>query len=310
MFISQLRNKLETYDKYKIHRINGLKAVYILYLMILLNLFSNLVNPYFYFFYVPLTCFTVESAGKTLQEKYLFLLYALLGVTLSIFLFGVLSVYKLLFLFFTFFYALFLYFLVLNSIKSMLAIVPLMLSLASYSLIYGTDADSNFYIACNHALQTLMAMVVIFAGLYFFPNKYYYDIWMRAKIEVVNELTNLSKKIAEGEVKTIPIFPSIILMERYSKMLPKHLKTYSILRITLLSYQLVLTMSYLFSFQDQIPKEKILRLHNNLERLAIACKEGRAVVLTPSDQLALRETHELHLLYRLMLSWNYLCANG
>jgi hypothetical protein len=278
--------------------------------MILFNFCSNLVNPYFYFFYVPLTCFTVESAGKTLQEKYLFLLYALLGATLSIFLFGVLSVYKVFFIFFAFFYTLFLYFLVLNSIKSMLAIVPMILSLASYSLIYGTDADSNFYIACNNALQTLVAMAVIFAGLYLFPNKYYFDIWMRAKIEVANELTNLSKKIAQGEVKTIQIFPSIILMERYSKMLPRHLKTYSILRITLLSYQLVLTMSYLFSFQDQIPKEKIQRLHINLERLANACKEGRAVVLTDKDQLVFRETHELQVLYRLILSWNYLCANG
>ncbi|WBV65820.1 hypothetical protein PGH44_15715 [Legionella pneumophila] len=97
------------------------------------------------------------------------LLYTLLGSILSIFLFGIISVYNVLFIFFVFFYTLALYFLVLHHFKKMLVIVPLMLSLASYSLIYGVEADSNFYIAINNALYTLAAMAVIFAGLFIFP---------------------------------------------------------------------------------------------------------------------------------------------
>ncbi|HAU1151997.1 TPA: FUSC family protein [Legionella pneumophila] len=310
MFISQLKDKLASYDKYKEHRINGLKAVFVLQLMILFYFFSSIDNPYFYYFYAPITCFTVEAAGTTLKEKYLLLLYTLLGSILSIFLFGIISVYNVLFIFFVFFYTLALYFLVLHHFKKMLVIVPLMLSLASYSLIYGVEADSNFYIAINNALYTLAAMAVIFAGLFLFPKKYYFDIWERAFFEVITGLESLSAKICKGEVKTIAIFSGIIVMERYSKMLPRNIKCYSILKITMLSFDLILTMSYLLSFQKQLRREYVIVLHHYLERLCKACKARQPVILSDQELPAFKETHELEVLYQLILSWNYLCADG
>lgn len=42
MFISQLKDKLASYDRYKEHRINGLKAVFVLELMILFYFFPPL----------------------------------------------------------------------------------------------------------------------------------------------------------------------------------------------------------------------------------------------------------------------------
>ncbi|MCC5015842.1 MULTISPECIES: FUSC family protein [Legionella] len=310
MFISRLKDKIAAYDKYKEHRTNGLKALFVLELMILFNLFSSMHNPYFYFFYVPITCLTAETAGTTLKEKYVFLLWTLLGSALSIFLFGVFSVYNVFFIFFVFFYTLALYFIVLHTLKRMLVIVPLMLSLASYSLIYGLDADSNFYIAVNNALQTIAATVVIFAGLSIFPKSYYFEIWFSAFREVITNLETLSGKLCKGEVETIAIFPGIITMERYAKMLPKKIKCFSVLKITLLAFELILTMSYLLSFQKQLRIEYVAVLHTYLARLAEASKNRQPVILTQQELPAFNETHELRLLYQLILSWNYLCADG
>lgn len=310
MFISQLKDKLAAYDKYKEHRINGLKALFVLELMILFYFFSSIDNPYFYYFYAPITAFTVEAAGTTLKEKYLLLLYTLLGSILSIFLFGVLSVYNVFFIFFVFFYSLALYFLVLHNFRKMLVIVPLILSLASYSLIYGVEADSNFYLAINNALYTLAATVVIFSGLFLFPKRYYFEIWERAFFEVITGLESLSAKICKGEVKTIAIFSGIIVMERYAKMLPKNIKCYSILKITILTFELILTMSYLLSFQKQLRKEYVVVLNHYLARLCNACKSRQPVLLSRQELSAFNETHELRILYQLILSWNYLCAGG
>lgn len=310
MFISQLKDKIIAYDRYGEHWTNGLKAFFVLQLMILFNFFSSMHNPYFYFFYVPLTCFAAEIAGNTLQEKYFFLFLTLLGSALSIFLFGVFSIYKMFFVIFVFFYSLALYFIVLHTLKKALVIVPLMLSLASYSLIYGPTADSNFYIAVNHALQTLAAMVIMFAGLVIFPKTYYFAIWRRAFFEVIANLEVVSAKLCQGEIKTIAIFPGIIVMERYSKMLPRDNKSFSSLKITLLTFELILTMSYLFSFQKQLRIEYVKVLHHYIAKLNEACKKRQVVVLKRQDYSAFNETHELRVLYRLILSWNYLCTDG
>lgn len=306
MFISQLKNKLVAYDKFGEHRINGLKALFVLELLFLFNFIYTVNNPYFYFFYVPITAFMAELLGNTLEEKYLFLFITIMGTALSIFLFGVISVYKTFFVFFVFFYSALLYYLVIHQLKRMLPLVPVILSLAVYSLIY-VNADSNFYIALNHVLQMIVAMLVIFLGLYMFPKTYYLSIWRRAFCQVVTNLEILSKNIVEEEVKTVPIFSGIIVMERYSKMLSKKMKYYSILKITLLAFELIMSISYLVSFQKKIKVQYIKIFHHYLVILRNAALKKERIVFKPQELALFNETHELKVLYRLILSWNYIC---
>lgn len=308
MFISQLKNKVVAYDKYGEHRTNGFKAIFVLELLCLFNFLYTVNNPYFYFFYVPLTAFTAEIVGNTLEEKYLFLFVTTIGSILSIFLFGVFSGYKIFFAFFVFFYTAALYYFVIHKLKKMLLLVPVILSLAIYSLIY-VNQNSNFYIAINHAIQTFVAMLVIFFGLYVFPKTHYLAIWRRAFCEVVTNLASLSEKIGNGEVKTVPIFSGILVMERYSKMLSRKMKYYSVLKITLLAFELIMSMSYLVSFQKKIKVQYIRLFHHYLVLLREACFK-REVILINKNELALfNETHELRILYQLILSWNYICAD-
>lgn len=306
MFISQLKSKINTYDRYGEHRTNGLKAVFVLELLFLFNYIYTVPNPYFYYFYIPLTAFMAELAGNTLAEKYLLYFYTMAGTILAVFCFGLFSTYKIFFVFFTFFYALLIYFTASYKFKTMLIPAPIILSLAVYSLIYD-NTNSNFYIALNHALQTLVAMLVIFAGLFVFPKKYYFSIWRRAFYDVLITLENLSGKICRGEISQMPIVGGTIIMERYSKLLSPRIKFFSVLKITLLTLELTMAMSYLVAFQKQIRIEYVNILHRYLGILAMACAKQQAVTIIDTELPIFSTTYELKTLHQLLLSWNYLC---
>ncbi|CEG56130.1 hypothetical protein [Legionella fallonii] len=308
MFISQLKDKVLAYDRYGIHRVNGLKALFLLELLFIFNFIYTVNNPYFYFFYVPLTAFTAEVVGTTLEEKSLFLFFTITGCAFSIFLFGVFSVYRTFFALFVFFYTALLYYVVIHKLKKMLALVPLILSLAVYSLIY-VNADSNFYIALNNTLHTLAAMVLMLVGLYMFPKIYYLSIWRRAFCDVVTHLEILTEKICREEVNTIPIFSGIIVMERHCKMLSRKMKYFSILKITLLAFELIMSISYLVSFQKNIKIQYIRLFHHYLVIMRDAVRMKDPVFIDPKELPLFNETHELKILHQLILSWNYVCAD-
>ncbi len=306
MFISQLKNSLNTYDRFYEHRINGLKAVFVLELLFLFNFIYTIPNPYFYYFYIPLTAFAAEVAGNTLSEKYLFYFYTVIGSIITIFLFGVISSYKSIFVIFVFFYSLFIYLIAVYKFKNIFIPAPIILSLGAYSLIYGLN-DSNFYIALNHALQTIVAMIIVFIGLLFFPKYYYFCIWRNGFDDVLTKIEELTAQISQGNHITIPIIPGTIIMERYSKMLSSRTKKFSILKITLLSFDLVMSVSYLASFQNQLRAPYIIFLHRYILALKEAYKKRMPLSINEHDLQIFNETHELKVLHQLILSWNYLC---
>jgi len=309
MFISRLKDKFYAYDKYGEHRTNGVKVLFVLEFMMVFYFFSSITNPYFYYFFVPLTCFAAEVAGTSLEEKYLYLFSVLTGSIITIFLFDVLSIYKTFFVFFAFFYALTIYYVVLNKLPTMILVVPAMLGLGSYSLIYVGHRDSNFYVALNHSLNTLSAMGVMFLALFLFPQKYYFFIWRRAFLEVIDHMEDFFRRALNEEAKTVPIFPGVIMMQRYAQMLSRKMKYYTIVRITMLTFELVMGMSYILSFQKHMKMGYVRVFHEYLVTFNEACKKYQPVILTPWDFKALQLTYELRLMHKLILSWNYLCAN-
>ena len=308
MFISQLRDKIQAFDKYGEHRLNGFKALYFLELLLLFELFSSITHPYFYYFFIACNCFVAEVIGTTIKQKFILVFWIFVGSAITVFLFGVFSSYHTFFVFFIFFYSSLLYFIVFKKPSQMLAIIPVILGMGAYSLTYIGD-DVNFYIALNHALITLVAGCVVLAAMYLFPNRYYLGVWKRAFFEVVEHLEAFCLKIYQGQAQSVEIFPGIVVMQRYCRMLPRMTKNYSILKITLLTFDMVLAMSYLVHFGKQGRVEYTKVLHLYLGKLALACKDQKKVILQPQELMLFQETHELQLLYKLITSWNYVCTN-
>lgn len=306
MFISQLLNKIESYDRYGEHRINGFKAVFVLELLFLFNYIYAVPNPYFYYFYVPLTAFAAEIAGGTQKEKYLFYFLTVMGSILAIFLFDIIHVYRIFFIFFVLVYSLLLYGVAIYKLRSMFVPVPLILCLAAYSLIYG-NSNANFYVAINHGLETFVAMMIVMIGLYFFPKRYYIWIWKKAYIEVLSTSLSYLNQVNAEQVVKIKVVSGIVVMRRYSLMLNHGLTKLIILRITLLTFDLVMSVSYIVAFHKQMRKPYLLFLERQLHELLNAVKLNRVVDVNTSDINKFNETHELKVVLKIIRSWNTLC---
>lgn len=307
MFISQLRSKLNAYDPFGEFRTNGLKGLFVVELMFIFNYFYSVDNPYFYFFYLPLTAFAAEIAGTTVKDKYTFLFFALSGSTVLVFCYGLISYNPTFFIVFVFVSSCVVYYIAIFKIKSMMVAAPTILGLAAYSLLYG-DSDANFFVALNNALKSVVASVIIFAGLYIFPKSFYLSIWKKALCDVLLTLNTITEQIKQGEIKDVPIFKGFMIMGRYSKMMSRRMKYYSIIKITLLALHLVTEASYLSHFHKSIKKEYIVALQKYTSLLYDACMTGDLVTLTGHDKAVIKSIEELNTIHRLILSWNYLCS--
>jgi hypothetical protein len=108
----------------------------------------------------------------------------------------------------------------------------------------------------------------------------------------------------------VPIIPGTVIMERYAKMLSRRDKYFSVLKITLLSLDLVMAMSYLVSFRKQLRTPYIIVLHKYLVLLKEHCFERKVVFIAEHERSVFQETYELRTLYQLINSWNYLCSQS
>lgn len=306
MFISQLLSRIEQYDRYGEHRINGFKAVFVVELLFIVNYIYSIPNPYFYYFYAPLTAFTAEVLGNSLEDKFRLYFYTMLGSIVAVFLFGLFQPYKTFFIFFVLAFSLFLYWIAIYRLHSFFVPVPLILCLATYSLLYGAS-NTNFYMMINHALESLVAMLVVMIGLMFFPRRYYLWIWCRAFHEVILLVRNYVAQVADGNEVTVTVVSGLVVMRRYSCMLKRNMSTYSVLKITLLSLDLVMSISYISMFHKQLRVEYIRFLAHKLNEFEIACQKKEQYLISNSDKKIFQETHELRTLYKIILSWNKLC---
>lgn len=236
MFISTLATKLEQYDPYGEHRINGVKTIYVLFILFTINLIYAIPNAYFYFFYIPMTSFSTEVTAFTLIDKYKQFLYASIGSVISVFLFNMVAVYPSFFVLFIFAYTLLLYIIAIHWVKPLFPSVAIILSLASYSLIYG-QVSTDFYLAFNNLLVTIVAILIVISALFLFPLSYYYQSWLRAfrlllkqiksNLESIN--TNIEAPLVQG---------NLVMMYKYANLLPKKLPTFTILKINILINEL------------------------------------------------------------------------
>lgn len=295
MFISKLSKIVEEYDKYGEHRINGLKAVYVLLMLFLVNLVYTIPNPYFNYFYIPITALSAEVVGDKIKSKYLLFFYTVIGSIISLFLFDVTVIYPLVFLFFVFFYTMALYFAAIHLTKNLVITVPLILSLAVYSLVYG-QINTNFYQALNNSLITLLAMIVIMASMLFFPLSYYFRAWVRAFCLMLKQILSNFESLRNNEIlKTELVQTHLIMMHRFANFLPRKMPTYNILKINLLMNDLRLRSSVtvnqsLSEIEDMI---------TGLRRLISAVEQSKECPTYVTNPKSLN---------KIISTWNRLCC--
>jgi hypothetical protein len=223
MFISTLKQLIEGYDLYGEHRLNTLKSLFILTLLEAVNLIYGIQNPYFNFFYVPFTALTLEMTSETLKEKYTNFFHAIAGSIVAICLFDILVDYPLFFIFFVFIYSLTHYIVAIHFIKGIFVPFPIALSLAAYSLTYG-EINTDWYIALNNSLITIVAFLICMVGLVSFPRSYYYRSWLRAYIYLLKQITNNFIDAEHDQPVPVTLQGHLVKLVKYANLLPKKIQ--------------------------------------------------------------------------------------
>lgn len=298
MFV-KLISKFEDYDKYGEHRLNGLKGIYVLMLLFLINFIYKIHNPYFNYFYVPLTAMTISVTGETITSKLLLFFYTVMGAILTIFIFSLTAIYPVFFIIIVFFLSLGLYLITIHYFKSSIAPVPIMLSLGIYSLVYGY-INTNIFVAINNAFITLLAMLIILAAMLFFPKNYYFRVWLRAYILLLKQIQHNLCLVKNNEEKEIQVVQGhLVQLIKYSNMLSKRLPIFTILKINFLVNELrVLSCT----IDQKIVVLTVLELDDLIDKLTLYIK---AVELEKPFKLNDSANKDLFMMAN---SWNYLCS--
>ncbi|MDF1646561.1 MAG: hypothetical protein P1U61_06250 [Legionellaceae bacterium] len=298
MFISKLIHTIEQYDPYGIHRLNATKVVYVFFMLSVFNMFFYLPHPYFYFFYLPITAMAAEVMMETVKDKYLGFIYTIIGTCVMVVLFNTLRPYPLFFPVAIFAATVTLYLIALRHVGMMLPLVPIILSLATYSLLYPT-LDNNFRMVIGNIFTTLFAMLIIVSSLLLFPLSYYYRLWLRAFLLSCREMLNDFSLILDEQV----VHPSLLQentkrMVDFSNLLPRRLPTYTILKINLLMHQLRTRLDVVNTPFMVMQKEDLVLLIQNLKLLIHAIEQE-----TYCDLIFNQDP----IFTKLIRSWNYLC---
>lgn len=300
MSISQRTRILENYDPYGIHRVNGIKVLYIVCILFGVNCIIGIPNPYFYFFYAPLTALFAEVIGVTLKEKYQFFIYSALGSCCMIFIFDTLRIYPLVFFLFGFAGSLSLYMIILKKNKRLIAIIPIILSLSAYSLLY-QQGHGDIDIILRNACIEIVSILIILGALALFPSDYYYRVWLRALHALVTRTLQNFKYTQKQQIHRIELIHmnSVILLQ-YSGLISLKFPTYSIMKITFLINKLYILSCAATTRHSHIQKDNLLIIIKNLQILQQSIYQEKPC----QSFINLND----HLLSKLIGSWNYLCT--
>ena len=297
MSISKLIRIVDQNDPLGIFRVHGIKVVYVSLVLFAVNGLIAIPHSYFYFFYVPLTAMTAEVQGTTLPQKYVFFSGVTLGALLVISLFNLAFPFPVFFLFFAFVITLLLYIYVLQD-TSKLFWVPIILSLASYSL-NNRAFNGNPFEILNNAITIFVSMLVILGALVLFPLSFYYRIWLRAFHRVV-DLSLKNFLVLQSGASTVTDIPAYIVPLRVSAgMLPRGFPTYSILSMTFHIHKLYLASCVYWAPKPLFTEHEIAEIVVHLQQLVIAIEQEKPCMIEPNH------TNKVQ---KIIHSWNY-CVN-
>jgi hypothetical protein len=201
-------------------------------------MFFDIPNIYFYYFYLPITAMTAETLFDRIEDKFKGFIYTMLGSSMMVLLFNSIRPYPFYFLFTVFICTILFYILAIHWKRMILPLVPIILSLATYSLLY-SNLNTNFNMIINNMITTLFALIIIVSALILFPLSYYYRSWLRAFVLLLQEIIdNLCMIYEKKRIEISLIQGHTKHMVTFANMLPRQLPTRTILKINLLVNQL------------------------------------------------------------------------
>lgn len=299
MSISQLVKQLNRYDPYHICFWNGIRAVSALIGLLTVNFIYGIHNPYFYFFYIPITCISIEILGENPYERAKLYIISVFWSALAVFVFGLSATHRGLELLTIFGFSSLTYFFFIHHYKHALVSAATILSLGGYSLNYHF-ANVDIYQALNHFGLTLFAGMIVVSILFFFPRQVYWKIWHRILTKNLIQGLNFLSSPAPRQACMF-LFQSFSTQLQYARMLRKPTKT--LLKATILNHELLESIVVMQNYSTYSTSQ-ITSLRQNLQTLIDVLIAKRPCPLTAIDTLTPLDRQ----IWQLAKEWNKLCA--
>jgi len=296
MFISPLIEKINAYDPFRIHYCNGLRALVALLSLFVINYFYSINNPYFYFFYIPITCLSLETLGETNIEKAKIYFLSVLWSAIGVAIFSLTANHPVLELGVVFTFSLGVYYVFIKCYPHPLISAATILSLSAYGLNY---QNLNLYKVGNNFGITMLAAVIIVVVLNLFPKKMYLQIWCRIFCRSLSLANNLSlaQRPQDEALQIFKLFPLLLRYARISKQ--------TNLIKTTLSLQTFLHHCIARQIYPHYFTEHKDMLQQNLNYLFIQVQQNspcQLVKFSKSNPTAV-------ILYNIARDWNRICEN-
>ena len=297
MFISTLIDKKNHYDPYRVHYYQGIRAVIALFSLFCIQYVYGVINPYFYFFYLPITCLSLEILGETSMERTKIYLQSVTWSAFGVLLFGLAAHHPLLELLVVFSFSLWVYHVFIKHYPYPLISAATILSLSAYGLKY---QNVDIYQACAHFGISLFAGMVIATVLKLLPQKMYLEIWYRIfhhSLLLAGELITASSP-KDKAIQLLSLFP---LQLRYARMYEKKqiglLKTTAALH-TFIEHVVAIKMYPAYFSENQTAMQK------NLSYLQYHVQQRTPCLL----ELFTKANATEIMLYKIAREWNKLCT--
>jgi hypothetical protein len=186
-------------------------------------------------------------------------------------------------------------------------LAPYILSMSSYSLIYNQSHD--FYIGLNRVLIGFVSMGIILVGLWFFPKMYYLSVWRKALKELMTQIQYYTEQMLTMPLASFPLIPDILIAKQYAQMLPKKMRYFSVVKITFLSFDILMQLAYFVTLPEKCSQYDLKLLHDFAGQFATAIQKKQPLLFTAEQTQAI-DTSIIREMKTLTHSWNYLCNDS
>ncbi len=299
MFISRLIDKILAFDPYGIGYWHGMRGVFAFLALCAVNYFYSVDNPFFYFFYLPMACLSIEMLGESFKEKIQLYIITVTWAAVTVVIFGLCSTHKMLLLFVVFSFSMFVYVFFARNYKHPLVLAPTVLSLGAFSLNYHF-ANVDLCRALYHFGIMLFAGTIICAVLVLFPKHFIFKIWYRIFYATLCR----SKLYLNQEYSTncsMGLMQTMGLELQYASMLTKNYKC--VLRVISAHHKLIYALVSFIEYPQYFNEDKLL-IHDSLAVLSLQVKQCKPCYLTQLHN----NTEIQNLVHALAKEWNKLCA--
>lgn len=306
MFISKLNKFFHIYDPYGELRVFAFQGVYLMTSLFLINLFFG---PYKFnsAMNIPICAFYVCGLEPNLNKRLLNMaLYSVINIAYVIILsFAWTNRFLIVFSVGIMVFSLFM--LGKNRLPIVLVMVPLISALA-FSQVIPFSGDVN--VIMNYCFSYLITAILGIAIIYFFPRRYFFNVWINILAAAIAEFKLALIKISNKDFDFSQIkFNDQYTLQTWSLSLESKTNGFIARKLSLILINIYSFLTVLLNRIDEVDNKyllELIQLCSLLEQAIRSKHDLNKFIFTQSDNIYISKAQSDF--NRIIINWNSLCS--